>query len=56
MTTCFLVYRLNSQSLTESRELVSIFSTEEKARDFMDTLEKFISTTVYYEYEEWIIE
>jgi hypothetical protein len=27
MKTCFLVYRINSQSLTESRELVKILST-----------------------------
>lgn len=56
MNTCFLVYRLNSQSLTESRELVNIFSTSEKANEFIDVLEKFISSNVSYEYEEWKIE
>mgnify|MGYP006276160039 CR=1 FL=1 len=53
MKTCFLVYRVAPD---QYRELVSIFSTKEKAIEFMDTLEKFISTTVYYEYEEWGIE
>lgn len=53
MNTCYLIYRVSPGLY---RELVSICSTEEKAIEFINFLEEFISTTIYYEYEEWGIE
>ena len=58
MNTCYLVYRINPKaSAHHFRELMSIFSTEKKAQEFIDDWEKIPKTTVvYYEYEEWGIE
>ena len=52
MKICFLVYRLTG----EHRDLIRIFSTAEKAEEFIAVLDKFISSDVSYEYEEWGIE
>lgn len=50
MKTCFLVYRINSQSLTESRELVKILSTAEN--DYQLTRQKGLTHILLGEYED----
>lgn len=52
MKTCYLVYRV----APEYRELIGIYSTEEKAQEFIATLERFVRDSISYEYEEWSIE
>ena len=55
MKTCFLVYRL----IGVDRELVKIFSTAEKAEEFIEVLEKLakkVGDTIDYEYDEEEIE
>ena len=52
MNTCYLVYRLTDND----RELVKVFSTTEKADEFIATLEKLVRALISYEYEEWTIE
>ena len=50
--TCFLVYRV----APEYREMIGIYSTEEKAKEFITTMERFVRDLISYEYEEWPIE
>jgi len=55
MKTCFLVYRLTGKH----RDLVKIFSTAEKAEEFIEVLEKVAKSAgidVGYEYDEEEIE
>ena len=55
MKTCFLVYRLTG----EHRDLIKIFSTAEKAEEFIEVVEKVAKSAgvdVDYEYGEEEIE
>lgn len=55
MKTCYLVYRLTG----EHRDLIGIYSTEEKTKAFIEVLEKVAKNAgvdVSYEYEEWAVE
>jgi len=55
MKTCFLVYRLTD----EHRDLIKIFSTAEKAEEFIEVLDKFTKSArvnIDYEYGEEEIE
>ena len=57
MKTCFLVYRFTK--FDNERDVVKIFSTAEKAEEFIKVLEKISKNTggyVEYEYEEEEIE